>query len=74
MGYVLWLGELKPLIEDLSMLGFNITVGASDGARRFSDERDYTPFYWWLRTLNLPPPKRPISSAVLAQEGQDSGA
>jgi len=40
----------------------------------FSDERDYVPFYWWLRTLNLPPPKRPISSAVLVQEGQDPEA
>ena len=40
----------------------------------FSDKRDYVPFYWWLRTLNLPPPKRPISSAVLAQESQNPEA
>jgi len=31
MGYVLRLDELKPLIEDLSVLGLNVAVGAADG-------------------------------------------
>jgi len=42
----------------------------------FSDERDFIPFYWWVKELGLPPPRGPISSAArtLAGKGQDPGA
>jgi len=35
MGYVLRLDELKPLVEDLSVLGLPVVVGASDGEVAF---------------------------------------
>jgi hypothetical protein len=34
----------------------------------FYDDRDYVPFYHWLKALNLPLPKHPLQRIELPEE------
>jgi len=38
----------------------------------FYEDRDYVPFYWWLRTLNLPFPKHPLRALQKPSETKPS--